>query len=97
MVSFATGLEPDRSPLPRPAARAASAALEHEVARLKQRWFRAIVTIAAHKPRCNPIERRRLSRWSSAIEILERRLQRDLEIECAVRDAHADADGGPGR
>jgi DnaJ-domain-containing protein 1 len=94
MVSFATGLEPDRWLVARRNTPAASAALEHEVEALRRRWFRAIVAIAAHKPRCNAIERRRLSRWSSAMQILERRLQRDLELEHAIRDAHRDGDAG---
>lgn len=50
--------------------------LERELGRVRAKWIQTIATIAVHKDSCNRIERRRLSRWSSAIDILRHRLER---------------------
>ncbi|HEX5051160.1 MAG TPA: hypothetical protein VFZ65_05275 [Planctomycetota bacterium] len=56
------------------------------LARVRMLWIRTMVLIAGQAGTCNRIERRRLSRWSSAIEILGQRLERARQHERDLED-----------
>lgn len=56
------------------------------LANVRARWIATIASIARRDGACNPIERRRLSRWSSAIEILRERVARAEEVDRELQE-----------